>query len=239
MQVAEKKVISSNGEYGTWEIQLIGTTGFLNGVDFIDENNGWAVGSLGTILYTTDGGSSWLYQSSEASTCLNDVDFVDTVTGWVVGREGTILYTEDGGLNWKAQESGTELSLINVCFVDKNNGWVIGGASDPCLSVGVILHTNNGGQNWQSQVSGTEESLESIVFTNRYNGWIVGSKMTGGSDYHRLTILHTVNSGAYWNMQEVDVGTIWTCLTDVDFVTASHGYAVGYSPFIILHYHEP
>ena len=41
-----------------------GTTFQLRGVSFSDANNGAAVGDSGTILRTTDGGNSWVPQSS-------------------------------------------------------------------------------------------------------------------------------------------------------------------------------
>lgn len=36
----------------------------LRAVRFLDGANGWAVGDEGTILHTTDGGSTWEVQSS-------------------------------------------------------------------------------------------------------------------------------------------------------------------------------
>jgi photosystem II stability/assembly factor-like uncharacterized protein len=49
-----------NGE--TWETQRTGCATALNELQFVDENRGWAVGSLGTILYTSDGGRTWRSQ---------------------------------------------------------------------------------------------------------------------------------------------------------------------------------
>ena len=67
----------------------------LFGVDFADEQNGWAVGYYGKILHTADGGKTWTDQANGAKKVLSDVDFVDANTGWVVGYGPTILYTEN------------------------------------------------------------------------------------------------------------------------------------------------
>lgn len=58
---------------------------------------GWAVGVAGTIIKTTDGGTSWNEQTSGTTVFLESVYFVDIQTGWVVGSNGTILKTTTGG----------------------------------------------------------------------------------------------------------------------------------------------
>lgn len=45
-----------------WEGLPTGQQVPLNAIQFIDDQNGWAVGELGTILGTTDGGQSWKVQ---------------------------------------------------------------------------------------------------------------------------------------------------------------------------------
>ena len=68
-------------------------------VFFIDDNAGWAVGRIGTILKTTDGGISWNFQSSGSTDALREICFIDENTGWVIGGQ-TILKTTDGGEHW-------------------------------------------------------------------------------------------------------------------------------------------
>jgi photosystem II stability/assembly factor-like uncharacterized protein len=46
----------------TWEIVRTGQTLPLNGIFFQNDQRGWAVGELGTILATTDGGKTWKVQ---------------------------------------------------------------------------------------------------------------------------------------------------------------------------------
>jgi hypothetical protein len=46
----------------TWETQHTECFTPLNSICFADENRGWAVGALGTILHTRDGGRSWRAQ---------------------------------------------------------------------------------------------------------------------------------------------------------------------------------
>jgi photosystem II stability/assembly factor-like uncharacterized protein len=55
-------VLHSADQGKTWELQKTGQALALNGVQFIDENNGWAVGELGCVLNTSDAGKTWKVQ---------------------------------------------------------------------------------------------------------------------------------------------------------------------------------
>ena len=81
----------------------------LRGASFVDANTGTVVGEYGTIVRTTDGGSSWTIQASGTTQTLWDVSFIDVNNGTAVGEGGTILGTTDGGNNWVTQTSGTTL----------------------------------------------------------------------------------------------------------------------------------
>jgi hypothetical protein len=68
-------------------------------VSFTDANTGTAVGPPGTILRTTNGGSSWISQSSGTTNALFCVSFTDANTGTAVGPWGTIVRTNTGGVS--------------------------------------------------------------------------------------------------------------------------------------------
>src|ERR1041385_3454664 len=94
----------------------------LRGASFVDANTGTVVGFYGTIVRTSDGGSSWTIQSSGTTENLWAVSFSDVNNGTAVGENGTILRTTDGGNNWVSQISGTALDFRGVSFTDANNG---------------------------------------------------------------------------------------------------------------------
>ena len=79
----------------------------FNGLYFADENSGWAVGDMGIIAHTSDGGVTWTAQKSHTEIFLRSVYFVDNKRGWIVGDSGLILRTEDGGKTWSPQKSTT------------------------------------------------------------------------------------------------------------------------------------
>src|SRR2546430_14719394 len=94
--------------------QASGTESDLLRVSFTDTNNGTAVGQVGTILRTTDGGSHWVPQQSGTTELLAGVSFTDADQGIAVGALGTIVRTTDGGNTWVNETSGTGYDLSSV-----------------------------------------------------------------------------------------------------------------------------
>jgi hypothetical protein len=71
----------------------------MNDIMLTDPRHGWAVGTDGYILATSDG-QHWIEEDSGATRTLQGVSFVDEGHGWVVGDGGLIL--EDPGPLCKA-----------------------------------------------------------------------------------------------------------------------------------------
>jgi len=140
-----------------------------------------ANGRVGTIIKTSDEGTTWEFQTSGTNYNINSVYFTDSNVGWIVGDGVTILKTTDGGAHWNTEISGTIKILESVYFIDDNIGWAV------CRN-GTVLRTTNGGMNWEYQESGVNGYLYSISFGDSYTGWIAGNN----------GILKTTNSGISW-----------------------------------------
>ena len=109
-----------------WCVQYPPQSTDFYGVSFTDANTGTVVGQSGTILRTTDGGVTWVAQTSGTTAWLIGVSFTDANNGTAVGTFGTIVRTTDGGATWVAQTSGTRNWLIGVSFTDANTGTAVG-----------------------------------------------------------------------------------------------------------------
>ena len=129
----------------------------LSDVFFTDEANGWAVGDRGVVWHTTNGGTSWVQQKSNAACRLNSVSFVDRNRGWIVGGEsrsyahatrGVVLRTNDGGASWAPVPEQMLPALTRIKFFDENVGVAIGFGTQSQPS-GVFI-TRDGGQSWQA-----------------------------------------------------------------------------------------
>ena len=175
---------------------------YLNGVAFVDENHGWALGDFGSIFATTDDGANWRRQrleslnwpSGTSASLARAVDslglsFADRSHGWVVGDWGTIQATADGGATWQVQRQGVAYgpSLNSIAFVNASDGWAVG-------AKGAILATTDGGADWRAQASGTSQDLNGVAFVDSLHGSAVGA---------HGTILTTTDGGATWNVHNL------------------------------------
>jgi photosystem II stability/assembly factor-like uncharacterized protein len=185
----------------------------LRDIHVVNPNAAIAIGDLGTIIQTADGGIGW---SSKCTTTLvlRAVHFIDANTGWAVGDDGTVLKTVDGGVTWSALNSGTTFYDWNaVYFVNADTGWVAG------LS-GQIRKTTDGGNTWSSQSNSTS-TLYSVYFVDADTGWAVGASGV---------IIKTTNGGSLWSRQTSGTSS---SLQSVHFVNPTTGWAVGAGGVII------
>jgi photosystem II stability/assembly factor-like uncharacterized protein len=204
---------------GGFEIEVLPAD--LLGVCFVDDDNGWVVGSRSTILFTENGGKSWTAQKSGVYADLCGVFFVDIAHGWTVGSGGTILATTDGGNTWKQQKSGVTADLHGVYFVDKNHGWTVGNGA-------TVLATADGGVTWNPQTDGVSGDLNAVHFKDENYGWIAGYNKN--TILGEGTILFTDDGGKTWNTQKTlaKFALYGVCLVD-----EAHGWAVGGSGTIL------
>jgi photosystem II stability/assembly factor-like uncharacterized protein len=201
----------------TWTLLRSGSDRQLRAISPVDANNWIAVGRIGTILQTMDGGDTWMVRNGRTPESLYGM-LLDGSSATVVGDNGTILITGDGGETWNLQSSGTTHHILGVAFVDAKNGWAVG-------QLGTILRTEDSGGTWTLQSSSTNTSLNGVSFADANTGTAVGNFGT---------ILRTTDGGESWVPQSS--GTTWP-LFGVSFVDANTGWAVGgYSPQgVILH----
>lgn len=160
----------------------------LHDIFIFDQNTAIAVGDLGTVIKTTDGGENWDVQhhAGGRASNLNGVHFINEMTGWAVGMDGLILKTMDGGINWNEikWKPGTELTA--VFFTNADSGWVVG-------KQGIIFQTTDGGESWIDQgINGEIYGNVDVFFINNNVGWIVADAYWGS------TILRTTDGGQHW-----------------------------------------
>jgi photosystem II stability/assembly factor-like uncharacterized protein len=123
------------------------------------------LGDSGTILRTSNGGSTWRSQESGTTNMLWSVCFDDANIGTVVGDNGTILRTTNGGSTWTSQSGGTSYWLDGVSFTDGKRGTVVG-------EYGTILCTSTGGVTWvegDRQRDAPKEFMMSQNYPNPFN----------------------------------------------------------------------
>ncbi len=173
---------------------------------FIDENDGWMVGSEGAIYNSTDGGINWMPQNSGTTESLRSVYFINSMIGWSVGgqnNQAIILKTTNGGQSWSSTLPQNIKKLNSIYFLDENIGWACGSISSTPSDKGVILFTDNGGDNWEVQYTENNcTSLNDIDFVSNTSGWAVGTNgvilqyFSGEVDLH-FSSLADMNNARY------------------------------------------
>jgi photosystem II stability/assembly factor-like uncharacterized protein len=210
-------VIATDRIYGTsdagltWVSQYAGSAGnTLWSVFPVDNQTVFVVGDFGTILKTSDGGSSWISQNSPVSNFLFGIYFSDSNLGWIAGDNGNIMKSTDGGNAWVLKSTPTSERLYDIFFLDQSYGWAVG-------RNGTILHSANGGESWYIQTSGTSSRLYGVHFLNPDTGFVVGWDGR---------LLRTENGGTNWTSMSIPTSNR---LYDIDFIDTQNGIVVGWN----------
>jgi photosystem II stability/assembly factor-like uncharacterized protein len=213
---------TNNG--GSWEWQNPLPQGnTLNDLAFVDALYGWAVGDNGTIMHTTDGGSTWVMQSSLVEYSLRRIFALDVSTAWILARSdncsatsngSTILRTTDGGQLWTSASFSATLYdyyCLDICFADRQTGWLIGD--------GDLYGTTDGGDTWV-QNSLPIMNACAVTCLSATDLWVVGQ---GSSQV--ATTLHSTDDGATW----LTVDTLSnSSFSDVQILNTGTGWVSGY-----------
>lgn len=194
----------------------------LFSVCFKNAREGWAVGDLGRIFHTVDGGQNWRFYSAGTKRPFVAVSCVGDKL-WVAGQGGQIAFSPDGGLNWHTQPSGTTRNLLDIEFANPQRGIAVG-------DFGTLLRTEDGGSTW-SKISLPENVelppdiaevvqpgdviLYAIAFADQDHVWIVGEFGV---------ILFSHDGGVTWQQQKSGVETTLFGVTALD---SQRAWAVG------------
>lgn len=205
------QVVHSADGGATWAKQATGIACDLR-VAFADSQRGWAVGSGlgGTVLKTTDGGQHWRFVHVR-----DNVHFVDvSATGvdvWLGGARGSwssgygiLEHSADDGSTWADGGLSDIPGITRLVFFDGGPGWVLAG-HEWYEGSSKLFHTTDAGSTWGEQATQVigyldEGWLTDLAFSDAQHGWAVG-----GSWYDQGVLLRTVDGGAHWGLQRLDL----------------------------------
>ncbi len=189
----------------------------ISGVSFAG-GNGFAVGDFGTILATTDGGTTWTGLSSGTFTNLGIVQAIDGDSlfagGGCVGRR-----SDDGGktftrVAFTPVESTCRQRLSTAWFVDDKTGYLV-------LEDGTVLRTDNNGDTFAQKIAvpgtaatGGRLSVPELRFLNANVGF---ATTTDGKIYR------TADGANSWTV----VSDTQRTVREILFLDVNRGVAVG------------
>ncbi len=188
----------------------------------LSSGTGYAVGSQGGILKTTDGGRNWRPQGAPSSAQLRGVAFYDDDHGLAVGDDG-VLYTNDGGVSWHQGPTGVTLNA--VAYRSAEEAVVVGPVNNGVVAI-YYLNTQNytlnrlNGTDFANGILPLAQVMNDVQFVNENVGYAVGAN-------NSIYQYDARDGSAIWNylptVSDVSDGD-WASL---DFYEEEAGYLAG------------
>lgn len=172
---------TTNGGSNWFNVNSGGTTRLFS-IYMLNTQNIYAVGDSGTIIYSSNAGSSWVNQVSNVNSILRKIKFKSGSysQGYIVGKNGVVLTSSNGGSSWINRSFNTNnFYSLEVTSID--TAYISG-------QYGRIYKTTNTGMNWIQQLTplDTTSVIKDINFVNSQFGWAL--------NFHGPTI-YTTNAG--------------------------------------------
>jgi photosystem II stability/assembly factor-like uncharacterized protein len=223
----------------------------MNDVFFLNRNIGFAAGSEGTLLRTTNGGSQWEDISFGETRPFLSV-FGLTANDMWLGANQRIYHSADMGETWQEKFATLGLNVIDILAINTSNILA-------CSPSGVIIRSADSGTTWDTvyQTNGQIRSLSKIdnqrYMATGFNGLILRSADQGltwnpvtapeaGLQYEQTqfmgnegwlitssfkkTMWHTTNAGDTWDPITLPIDRFWD---GVYFISPDTGIVVGRS----------
>ena len=223
----------------------------MNDVFFLDRNFGFAAGTNGTLLRTTNGGSQWEDISFGETRSFLSVFGLSANDLWM-GANQRIYHSADMGESWQEKANLLGFNTIDILAINAN-------IILACSPSGMILRSSDAGTSWDTvyQTSGQIRSLSKIdnqrYMATGFNGLILRSADQGltwnpltppeaGLQYEQTqfignegwlvttsfkkTMWHTTNAGDSWTPITLPIERFWD---GVYFISPDTGIVVGRS----------
>jgi photosystem II stability/assembly factor-like uncharacterized protein len=165
-------------------------------VSFATTKYGWASGSMGALLRTTDGGAHWKRQFVlEPSFVDQDsyrVEALSSSVCWAVGSGG-IYKTTNAGKTWvrvakKLRPSSYAGNAWEFCRFVGSSGWIVSSCGD-------IIGTKNAGKTWSRQRTAEDAGND---WVGGFSATKVGHAFVAVNAPGGHHVLATTDGGATW-----------------------------------------
>lgn len=219
------------------------SSAYLENIQFLDAQKGFAVGPFERIMKTRDGGSSWELLHSSASTTpyfhLKDVHFFDQQHGIVAGYEIDNIYlnigiynhylliTNDGGQTWQKTIPcpASDHQESSLYFIDKQRGYLLLSNQNYLFPLDLLFKTVDGGQTWK-QLNIPAMVARKMYWYNQLEGVVIGgSGFLAGENL----VARTTDGGVSWQQVYLTGNNGFSAnrCFDVLFTDAQHGLIAG------------
>jgi len=204
-------------------------------ISFPDEKHGWVASASGSILVTSDGGTTWSIQAAGLAR-LRSIHFLDAKHGFAGSLAGVLYETTDGGATWidiTNRLPTPPRGFCGIAHVGKRVyvvGRYNGGVAD-------YFYSPDAGKTWQAKdLLSVADALVNVIFLNEKVGFIGGMgksktpagpmgngpaiilKTTDGGKNWRTVFEHVGGRGYAWKLFPIDSKLIYAGLQSQDGV---------------------
>lgn len=182
----------------TPDVLHVGTNVNLYGIEFSNDNIGYAVGGVrnefGYIFKTTDGGETWVKTELEGDLCAYSIHFMNDSTGWIGSDFAHLYRTDNGGQSWlpvwfKPEElafhEAHRTAIRQIQYLGDSTLVFVGGEN---YQIGNAYYSDDLGQNWSFDT--LDHELHSLSYFNKEVGFVAGyghlAKTTNGGQNFQL-----------------------------------------------------
>ena len=185
------------------------TTASLRGLSVVSDSIAWVSGSAGTVLRTTDGGTTWTQRPVPNA---DSLDFrslhafsTDEALLLSAGAPALLYHTTDGGATWQLRYENCTPGIFfdALAFWNATHGIAM---SDPVDGQFALIATHDGGQTWQqlpnnnmpppaAGEAGFAASNGGLATQGEQHVWL----STGGS---RARVFRSEDRGARWQVAD-------------------------------------
>ncbi len=196
-----------NGGSSAWNgVDVSSITGFVNGINFFDTNNGIFLGDPKNnkwgIGFTTNNGQTWTAKNAPApltqETGLVGSTYWHGDKGWFGTTLGRVFRTTDRGTTWFAGAINKALNVSSVVFKDDYNGLAVYSESTQSNADRIIAMTTDKGATWTANVFNMSQNghypvhlfypdSSSMIYALCSMGEVLGTSDMGKTWYPVLT----------------------------------------------------
>lgn len=221
-----------------WIKQTVNTKASFRGLAVVSEQVVWASGTGGTVIKSTDGGTTWKVMTVPGAEKLDfrDIEAFDANTAYILsignGDSSRIYKTTDGGETWKLQFKNDRKEAFFDAIACWNSSNCIA-MSDPVESHYLLISTSNGGDKWEQIVSNKmaaavdgeaafAASGTCLITQGTSNAFIV----SGGKDAH---VFRSSDKGKTWTAAPAPIvsGTSGSGIFSIAMWDSTRGVIVG------------
>lgn len=210
----------AQGDNGRIEIVVDGTSHqALYSVAF-DNASGIAVGAMGAVLETEDGGKTW--KSGEKKLTVETLLGADIKGSrkLIVGQAG-LIFLKDGSSGWQKVASGTDKRLLSISTNSKGLAFAVGG-------FGTALKSTDGGRTWKPRTFDWGAYLDDAVEPHLYDVNVNEDGVVTVIGEFEL-VLRSADGGETWKLVHKGEASLF----DLQMRADGTGFAVGQSGTVL------